>query len=341
MEAIRSRQVQRAGMPLKMNLAYERVLLNAGREVQITEEKEPLYEAIGDVVAPQPKAMPKKPALPFRPPHLGKLPANVGTTEANTKQKKQTKDEKPKTKAQEVDSDEPDYDKMFATLNRRAPKFTPTQLEHLLSMLKNAHCYDDKEKKKGEKKRKEYEKEADQPSHCQAPRPYYVNFTEVLGNGQGDHYKEKVKSPTFPRSDSKSPYYVNFREVYDRGRPLSRGNISDQGGKMPCRPRSASPTSRSSHYIDFRKVMEDLEEKPPLLSRRSHSDLNLSDVTAATTERAEKMSSKHPKPAPQPRHWLPITPSPYLLPEPYTYNNRRQTLSMSYIYNHCTCVVHE
>ena len=335
MEVIRSNQDPR----MKRNVVYGFAPLKAGRNEKAAEEEdEPYYEVVQEP-AFQPKPQPKQPSLPYRPPHLGK--ANAATGNNKTKREKGAHEKRLKppsdrAAATKTDSNRPDYDKMFASLNRKATNFTDSQLEHLITMLQKAKVKsvddDDDYGTKGSEK----------DSHsAQAQSPYYM---EVLGERKCGP-SEEVQSPceTFPRTATKSPFYINITDVCERGRQVSRGEVSDH----TRRPRSVSPISRNRHYVNFSRVMESFELKPPPVPKRSHSHLHLNDLTAGASERGG-IVSKHPH--------LPTrvskstSPSPYHLSVPNAHENQRQTLSMLYsiileeIYNsillfsHRTCL---
>lgn len=253
----------------------------------------PLHES-NIVHKPPPQS---SPGPPHRSPDRGRnITVNAGetqksTTRANNADQRQSSKNGPaqrQGKPQEG-SEDPDYDRMFHSLNRKATKLSPCQIDHLISMLQNIQGPVDDNKGKNTQEEHEICTKINiiPPQPC--PQPEGGND---LTNGEENSDKQRLSSSLTPPS-SRSPlhHYVNYSEVLDDGREGSRSRCKVQDQGRDNRHRSISPPSRNAHfYVNY----SDLLSSPP---QRSRSHYNLS--TAVAAEVSEK-KCKHPMPAPKP-----------------------------------------
>lgn len=250
----------------------------------------PHYESNG-AHKPPPQSSPEPPLPPDHPPDLGRRNASEtqNSTTADWRQPSKKGAAQQQGKPQKGSEEDTDYDRMFHSLNRKATKLSPCQIDHLISMLKNIQGpVDDNERKNTHEEHERCSKIniiPPQPS----PQPEEGND---LTNGKENSDKEKFSSSLSPPS-SRSPlhYYVNYLEVLDDGREGSRSRCKVQDQEKDIRHRSISPPSRNAqYYVNYSEIMT----PPP---QRSHSHYNLS--TAVAAEVSEK-KCKHPMPAPKP-----------------------------------------
>ena len=288
------------------------------------------YERISPLLHLNPPRSPlpeKKPEVPHRPEDLKRRVAPGQSDPATRKEK----GSKPPVEAPSQQATSSTYEKIFASLNRRMNKFTPTQISHLVAMLQQTQdvvgsAEGEEEKKEvegkepkevvrsrvGEYRRKEErikkphirieDKDSDQPSASTNVLPYYVNYSSLLRPNSSENLHEK--QPTIPRTGTKSPYYVNYLELCERGRP---GSVKNHRGSER-RPRSASPTPHDSPYFTFSELGSGLSAE----NSQSHLDLSKQD------DRGK--DSRRPFPSPKPSNQ-----APYL--EPATQGRQRDTLS--------------
>ena len=241
---------------------------------------------------PPPQSSPKSPDCP---PDLSRRNAGEtqnSTTGANNADWRQPSKKGPaqqQGKPQKRSEEDTDYDRMFHSLNRKATKLSPCQIDHLISMLKNIQGPVDDNKRKNTHEEHERCSKINIIPPQPSPQPEEGND---LTNGKENSDKERFSSSLSPPS-SRSPlhYYVNYLEVLDDGREGSRSRCKVQDQEKDIRHRSISPPSRNAqYYVNYSEIMT----PPP---QRSHSHYNLS--TAVAAEVSEK-KCKHPMPAPKP-----------------------------------------
>lgn len=236
----------------------------------------------------------RSPGPPDCPPDLGRnITVSAGetqksTTGANNADQRQSS-KKGLAQQQGKPQEDTDYDRMFHSLNRKATKLSPCQIDHLISMLQNIQGPVDDNGGKNTQKEHEVCTKINiiPPQPC--PQPEGGND---LTNGEENSDKQRLSSSLTPPS-SRYPlhHYVNYFEVLDDGREGSRSRSKVQDRGKDNRHRSISPPSRNAHfYVNY----SDLLSSPP---QRSHSHNNLS--TAVAAEVSEK-KCKHPMPAPKP-----------------------------------------
>ena len=302
------------------NAAYGMVPLTAGMDTPDTiaeTEKEHDYETIAPLQSPlAPLPAKEKPTLPHRLEDLKRRPA-PDQSDVTDEEKRRKPKPPMESLAPIKEVTTPTYDKTVATLNRRATKFTPNQLSHLITMLQQTQQEavggpesGDEKKDAGGKEPliRVEDKDSDPSSDSNKVLPYYINYSSLL---EADNSPQE-KQATFPRSTTKSPYYVNYLDVCDRrGRPSSVKNHGDS----EHRPRSVSPTGHDSPYFTFSNMMGGVSRE----NSHSQSHLDLRDMgTQDGTGKGLR------KPAPFPK---PSSPSPYLVPLPSSHGKQRETLS--------------
>ena len=214
----------------------------------------------------------------------------------------------------------PDYDRTFATLNRRAPKFTPTQIEHLIAMLKNTHSSSQDTTGDGAHEESSGDSDTYLPlrPRSTSPQPY----VEMIADERRSVHKDKGKtSETLPYKTykSQSTYYVNYLAVCDRGREVSQGGVSKKG--------NGSERLQALQYVNFCDVVGGSTPKPTSSSLRCCRSYDC--LSCATTRCPEKVS-KPPMPAPKPPFISKPT-NPYLQPVSGAHSNPRRDLSMFYL----------
>lgn len=330
-------------IPLDTELEFAN--LAPQNELEVADD--PMYDVISRVPddKPQPKVKPEPPALPHHPLDLGrsitdctpnvitdKMKRSSGT---NDSQKEQVIPPSNKSLAdlwkttQVVSRKDSDYEKTFATLSHRATNFTPSQIDHLISMLKNTQG--SVLNNVAEDTQQEREEGSPRSTTPQPPQAHYVNYLEVLANGRKTLHEERGKECKIQPCSGSLPstaHYVNYLEIYGHGRGVSHCGVPEHGkdSTMSPRPRSTSPTSRNAHYVNYCKVMEDsapIRKSPPPLRSRSHNNL------ATEVSESGRKKSKHPMPPPKPSIFSkPTSTHFHLQPKQDTPNNsKRLTLS--------------
>ena len=306
MGAVRGKQ--RHDPQVESNAAYGLVPLTTGidrPDVPTPAEDEHYYESIQPLnphLSPPPT--PGKPKLPQWPPVLKRSPARAAAAEKDGKGDKSHRESRAPQKEPSAT-----YQTTFDTLNRRANKFTPIQINHLITMLQQTQDAvgggkgDDEKETVKEPHIRVDDRDSDLPPDSTYVKPYYVNYDKLLEPGDSQE-----KQATFPRQGTKSPYYVNFLDVYERGRPSS----VKQHRESERRPRSASPTPRDSSLFTFSDMAEDPSQV------KSHSHLDLRDTGAQEGRGRALKPSIPPKPS---------CAAPYLDPLPITHGKQRETLS--------------
>ena len=213
----------------------------------------------------------------------------------------------------------PDYDTTFATLNRRAPKFSPTQIEHLISMLKNTHC------SSGDSIHEESSGDSEtylpHRTRSTSPQPYYV---DIIADRKGSGGEDEGET------SGSLPHYVNYLTICDHGREVSNGVVAEKGsgGKAP---------QASQYYVNYCDVMGGSTLKPASSSIRSSRSYEC--LSGAVSESPNKVS-KRPMPAPKPS-FVPKPTKSYLQPIPGTHRNPRKTLSTFHFWTCIACAIFE
>ena len=212
----------------------------------------------------------------------------------------------------------PDYDRTFATLNRRAPKFSPTQVEHLIAMLKNTHCSSQDVTGDSTHEESSGDSETYLPlrTRSTSPQPYYVDIIVDKKGSVGED--EEKTSESLPNRPSKShlPHYVNYLTICDHGREVSTGVVAEKGS-------GGKASQVSQYYVNYCDVMGGSTPKPTSSSIRSCRSYEC--LSRAVLESPNKVS-KRPMPAPKPS-FVPKPTKSYLQPIPDTHRNPRKTLS--------------
>ena len=332
---------------VKKNEAYGVIPDKIAPTVSVT-ATEPEYEAVG------PRVPDKQPALPHRPADLGKGPSRgnkikKGTQRdenrekrsgANTGKLKGDSSPHGATRKTPSENQEKPFDRVCATLDHRAPNFTPHQIKHLIHMLNNVQkpSNSDDHVSKEEKKKRETTSAMDDADSVYV-HPYYVNFMEVNdGTECSQIHTTSPPTNTIPRLS-----HDCTTKVHDRGRQPVRDDIS-QVDKFKTiqhvrRSRSVSPPACHHSYINY----SDLLQNPP--PRQSNSQSDLIDVAKnEPKKKSGRRESPSPIPPPKPSQIHKSSSGFHLTPGPAhgSHKEQEETLSKSFtidniiVMNFCT-----
>lgn len=323
MEAIRRKQEPK----IKPNSAYGLIPLESDYELPQNMQAavgEHMYDVLPQHESndkPPPQNTPVPPVLPDRPPNLGRSINVKGETQnstagaSNADEGQLSKKGRAQQHEKRLEEDH-DYKRMFLSLNRKATKLTPCQIDHLISMLKDIQGpVDDNE---GKNAPEEHERCGE--INIIAPQPRFVSPQPDEGNnltnGKENSGKEGLSSSLSPPSSAKSPlpYYVNYLDAFGHEGEGSRSRCKVQDQEKEHH-RSISPDSRSAYYVNYSEIMP----------QRSHSHCDLS--TAVAAEMSEK-KCKHPMPSPKPVfNSKPKSTRSHLQPKSDAHTNPSLTLS--------------